>query len=301
MKRIFFVIIIFSVNHLYSIDFSFKLSPLIGFSFSNVNEFVYNNNVKSSQLEWKNYKPLIGIDADCSINNIILDFKVQSSIPVALGNVTDKDFFETEAISMYSYHNLVTDKDYSFEVNLFYKFIFSFFSMGLGLSGIYSNIKMEATDGYLQYPSENNEWTENISKDYLNGTIMSYEQSRSMAGLSFFIEKEINYFSFALTGYFYPLIRIDSIDNHFLRSIQFIDSMKKGFSFKIKQNINWKINEKYCLSFNADFNYLEAKGNTCINPLGIITHDTVELDKTSNIATTSYYDLVFTLGFVIKV
>ena len=72
--------------------------------------------------------------------------------------------------------------------------------------------------------------------------------------------------------------------------------MKKGLSFKIKPSIDWKINERYCLFFNADFNYLKAKGSTRINPLGIITHDTVELDETCG-AATSYYDLGIRNGF----
>ncbi|MBD5448092.1 MAG: hypothetical protein HDR32_10275 [Treponema sp.] len=71
--------------NLFSQKFSLHLSPLAGFSFSNINEFVYYNDKKESQLEWKNYKPLIGINAVCSIQSIVLDFKVQSSIPQRMG------------------------------------------------------------------------------------------------------------------------------------------------------------------------------------------------------------------------
>ena len=52
--------------------------------------------------------------------------------------------------------------------------------------------------------------------------------------------------------------------------------------------------------FAFDFTYLDASGKTSINPLGKIIHETTYLDENC-IATTSYYDLIFTLGFVIKI
>lgn len=302
MKKFFLaVVLVLSVNYAFSQDVVLKLRPLFGFSVSSVNELVYKNGVKESHLEWKNYKPSIGINVVCAIQNFIMDFKLQSAIPVALGNVTDKDFFtETNSISMYSWHDLITDKDYSFDFNLSYKFDLPVFIIGLGLSTIYSNIKMEATDGYLQYPVGNNVWTGNENKEYLNGTVISYEQSRFIAGFLLFLQKEYNYFAFTVTGCFYPVVRVECIDNHFLRAVQFLDYMKDGISYKIKSQVDWKINEKCCLFINADFIYLNAEGDTSINSLGIITYDTTELDETCS-AATSYYDLVFTLGFEIKI
>ena len=154
---------------------------------------VYSNNIKESHLEWHNYKPSVGINAVVSVENFICDFTVQSCIPVALGKVTDKDFFisEQNPIAMFSEHNLITDKDYSFELNLSYKFNLPILNIGLGASGIYSNTKMEAVDGYLQYPDGHKEWTGNENKDFLNGTVISYEQSRFLAGMTIFFAKGI--------------------------------------------------------------------------------------------------------------
>lgn len=294
------IILFFSVNSIFSQIINFKLCPILGFSISNVNEFVYNKDLKESHLEWKNYKPFIGINAICLIQNFIIDFKAQNAIPVTLGSVTDKDFSETNAISMYSYHNLITNKDYSFELNLSYNFIFPIFNIGLGLSGVYSNIKMEAVDGYLQYPIGNDKWTGNESKQYLNGTVISYEQSRFMLGLLISLQKQIKYFSFGLTGNFYPFVRIDCIDNHFLRSIQFLDSLQNGCAFKVKACIEWKIKNDFWLFFNTDYSFAKANGNTFINSLGIITHETTKVEENYS-AATSYYDLNLTFGFIIKI
>lgn len=279
-----------------------KISSLIGFSFSKIDEYVYKNTIKESQLEWKNFKPFIGIDVLCAIRNFFIDLKVQSAIPVTLGNITDKDFLisEENVVSMFSSHDLITDKDYSFNVDLSYKIVFPFLELGLGLSSVYSNIKMEAIDGYLQYPIGSNIWTGDENKEYINGAVISYEQSRFLLGLLAFFQKKVSVFSFVLTGVFYPLVRVNCIDNHFLRSVQFLDFMKSGFSYSIKSDCIWNINEKYKLFFSFDFIYLKANGTTCINPLGIIVYETTELDENYRVATT-FFDMSFILCFEIKI
>lgn len=172
-KKIFAIIALFLFKQAYSMDFSLQLIPSYGFSLSDISELVYENNVKESQIRWKNYKPVLGIDTECSLQNFIIDFKIHNSIPVALGNVIDKDFFldETNDISMYSEHDLITDKDYLFKLDLSYQFILPLLTVGLGLSGVYSNTKMEAVDGFLQYPSDGSSWkkTSHIKANVLLG------------------------------------------------------------------------------------------------------------------------------------
>lgn len=300
-KNILLIIYLCLISYLFSKELNFCITHLAGFSISNVNEFVYSNDIKESELEWKNYKPFIGIGSSIQINNFSLDFSVISSIPVALGNTTDKDYFITESndICMYSKHNLITDKSYSFEVNFSYKFIFSYVDLDFWVSGIYSNIKMEAIDGYLQYPTGNNIWTGKESKEYLNGTVITYEQARYLVGIQFGLLKKIRNFEFNLISYFYPITYVNCIDNHYLRTIQFLDYMKSGNAYRIKAKLLWKINEKVNLIFDTDFNYLHAQGYTYINSLGIITSNTTELGKTCSSAT-NYYDLGFSLCCLIK-
>lgn len=291
-----------SMHNISSQEIAFEITPLVGFSFSKIDELVYSNNIKESHLEWNNCKPCLGINAAFSIENFMCDFTVQSAIPVALGKVTDKDFFVSEenAISMFSEHNLITDKDYSIELNLSYKVNLPVLQMGFGVSGIYSNTKMEASDGYLQYPDGNQEWTGNENKDFLNGTVISYEQSRFFVGMTMFVQKDFSCLCFSLKGSFYPFVGVDCIDNHVLRSVQFLDSMKKGFAYSVKFNTEWKINKKNSLFLDTSFSYLTAEGNTSVNPLGIITSETKQLDKTCTVAT-NFYDLSFVLGFCINI
>lgn len=301
-KLILLFAFVLSMQNICSQNFTFEIAPLVGFSFAKIDELVYSNNIKESHLEWHNYKPFVGINAVVSVENFICDFTVQSCIPVALGKVTDKDFFisEQNPIAMFSEHNLITDKDYSFELNLSYKFNLPILNIGLGASGIYSNTKMEAADGYLQYPDGHKEWTGNENKDFLNGTVISYEQSRFLAGMTIFLQKEFSSLSFLLKGSFYPFVSDECIDNHFLRSVQFLDSMKEGFAYSVKFNADWKINKTNSLFLNTSFSYLAAEGNSFVNPLGIITSETKETDKTCTVAT-NYCDLSFVLGFLIQI
>ncbi len=302
-KKVFFEIItIFLFMQVYSVDFSFQLTPSYGFSCSDISELVYEYDMKESQISWKNYKPVLGIDTTCLIQNFIIDFKIHNSIPVALGNVTDKDFFtdETNDISMYSEHNLITDKDYLFKVDFSYEFNFSLFAMGLGLSGIYSNTKMEAVDGFFQYPLDGTAWKGYESKTELNGTVMSYEQSRYLLGLKLSLQAEIKRLIFNIICYYYPFGKVDCVDNHFLRSIQFCDSMKDIFSCNAGFKLAWKINRTYRVFAEAEYTYLRAKGNTSVNSLGVINHGTKTLDETCTVGT-NYYDLVFSVGLMINI
>ena len=301
-KLILLFAFVLSMQSISSQKFTFEIAPFVGVSFAKIDELVYSNNIKESQIEGKNYKPFVGINTVFLMQNFMCDFTVQSCIPVALGIVTDKDFFisEQNPIAMFSEHNLITDKDYLFELNLSYKFNLPVLNFGLGVSGIYSNTKMEAVDGYLQYPENHKEWTGNESKDFLNGTVISYEQSRFLAGMTIFMEKEFSCLSFLLKGSFYPFVSVECIDNHFLRSVQFLDSMKEGFAYSVKFNADWKINKTNSLFLNTSFSYLAAEGNSFVNPLGIITSETKEVDKTCTVAT-NYCDLSFVFGFLIQI
>ena len=300
-KKCFICFFVLFIENLFAQSIVFETRSRIGFSFSNIDEFVYENNIKSSHIQWKNYKPFVGFNANFSIYDIVVKFELKTAIPVALGCVIDKDFFisEQNSISLYSCHDLITDKDYSFDFEILYNFDCNILNLGIGLSAGYSNVKMEATDGYLQYPIDNNEWNGKESKNNLNGTVITYEQSRFVAGLSFLLQKKSGKFGFLFGYCFYPITKIECIDNHFLRSVQFIDNLKAGFAYKINLCIDFTIKNDVGLFLYTEFSSLKSKGNTFANPLGVITHNTIGLDQTCT-AGTNYYDLGISLGYIIK-
>ena len=61
-----------------------------------------------------------------------------------------------------------------------------------------------------------------------------------------------------------------------------------------------KIKNDFWLFFNTDYSFAKANGNTFINSLGIITHETTKVEENYS-AATSYYDLNLTFGFIIKI
>lgn len=290
------------VFDIFSYDNGFSLTVGLDFSKGTVSEYVFEDGIRESQLDWHSMRPQTDMDIVWKFNGFKIDFRAKTVFPVALGYITDRDFFLTDAneLAKFSYHDLITDKDYLFALNLSYAFDFDIFKVGIGFGGFYSNIKMETDDGYLQYPASGEVWTGNEEKDFLNGTAISYEQARYALGFSLSFEKDFsNRFSFCLSGTYYPLVKADAIDNHFLRSTQFYDSMKKGFSADINALLEWKINDMQGIYFSAGYNCFKAFGNTNVNPLGIITHNTQSAPDSCTVAT-ECHDMTFAIGMKFK-
>lgn len=308
----FFYLFIFSAAKIFSfsfndfmdfLDLEFSFKSDVSMSSNILYEKVFENGTKASELRWMGFSPVISVGLETLINSsYYLGFSISSSIPTQIGNVTDKDFFinEKNNISKYSEHNVITDKDYCLSLDSFYVFSlpFSKIDFMLGISGLYSNLKMETDDGYLQYPSGNMAWTGNEEKEYINGTAVSYEQSRIFAGFGFGIsskKESLRYFTFSLMGYCYPIVYISAIDNHFLRLTQFCDLMNKGFSARLKGDITLRISKKFALYTNLIFTFATASGSTYTNSIGLITQNTTE--SSSYTASTLYFNPMVTLGF----
>ncbi|CAM4298702.1 omptin family outer membrane protease [Treponema peruense] len=298
MKKVFFLLVfVLYANH-YVSGISFQICPFSGFEFGNISELVYENNVEVSELEWTQITPYIGITTKINLWNFLFDFTIKNAIPVALGRITDKDFSNAGSsyVSLYSEHNLITDKDYLFDLNIVYLFKINKLVAGLGISGFYSNLKMEAVDGYLQYPDDNTVWTGTENKDYLNGTSISYEQQKFAGGFYSIVQTNLQKFNLAFSFNIYPFIKVDCIDNHFFRSIQFLDNMTIGYCYRVNVIADWKISKNCILFFSVDYFYLEAFGTTSINPLGQINYGTRET-KDSNNSATNESNFNFKAGF----
>ena len=96
-----------------------------------------------------------------------------------------------------------------------------------------------------------------------------------------------------------PMIRIFAIDNHFLRSIQFCDSMERGDGFDGRLFVNWKVHDRVFFHLNCECRYLKASGYSKKNAIGVVLQNTVDLEKQCTVVTESY-DLIFKLGLILR-
>lgn len=301
----FFVKLYFFGESLNLTTSQFFLTSAICCNSISIYENVFENNEKSSELKWDSISPCILCSIGYSYKGFSSVLAVDSAIPIECGKMTDKDFFlnGTGAISLFSRHDVITDKDYSFILDLNYSRRISSFFFSLSLRGLYSNIKLESDDGYLQYPAENKEWNGTEKTEPLNGTAVTYEQSRFIAGFGVQIGSiwgKNDRFKCCFSFLYYPFVQIKAIDNHFLRMTQFCDLMKTGDGFDFELSLRILINEKLNIKTSFMDAVINANGETYINSIGIITQSTTKSSNTCSVST-KYNKLSFTLGLVYKI
>ncbi len=297
-----FLLLLISVP-VFSQKFNLDFISKLGMSSSGICELVFEDGFKASELDWRSYSPIISLNSVISICNFIFNFSFFTSIPVALGFMIDKDFFQNVngQISKYSEHGVIVNKNYSFSLDFFYGILLKRYELQLGFVGTYSNIKLESDDGFLQYPKNKTPWTGAEEKEYLNGCVISYEQSRLLGGVSFnLVSRHFERFGFGGGISFFPFVYIKAIDNHFLRAIQFCDLMPTGMGGAIKLFTSFMVLKNLNISTDFMFQYAEAFGTTRVNSIGIITQDTTLFPDNVRV-NTRYFDLSLTLGFCYKI
>jgi outer membrane protease len=136
----------------------------------------------------------------------------------------------------------------------------------------YQNRKCSAMDGYLQYPViEGDPWTGEEAEQPVQGTVISYEQSlwSPNVGLKviFFIHDRI---LLGLDFLWIPYIFADSLDSHFLRSVQFYDTLRGGYGLRFAGSVNY-FPQKSDLGMFVRLGYEknEVYGNTSSSSIGI--------------------------------
>lgn len=234
----------------------FELSVGGGIRSSKVQEFVYKDDYTLSRLDWNvPLIPVLNIAGRFDIFHAILDLSVASAIPVKLGSMQDYDWLgdDKAKYTNFSDHELIVNKLYDLEVKTGYDFNLQNFGIPVDLSIIpqigflYRNQKYEAYNGYTQYASSGEYWSDSIEKKYISGSCITYDIASYMPFVSLESEYAIDSsWRVKVFGRFFPYIYSASIDNHYLRLSQFNDYMKKGLGFLVGTEASWK---KLSLSF----------------------------------------------------
>ncbi len=270
-------------------------------------ELVFENNKKISLLEWETpFLPAISFRNQLGLSNFVFDIFYSSAIPVKMGTMCDYDYIlgTSNNISNFSKHELFVDKDFSVGTNFGWKslcFEKIFFIPNIGFS--YTNKKFSAQNGYLQYPQNGNSWTGNEDKENLLGTVISYEQSiwTISVGMKFGL-KITEDFQFGLETKYYPYVHIDSIDSHFLRQVQFYDSMKKGCGGKLIFDINafpFQTNKELGLKISCIYEKISCRGLSYFANIGLSSSSFTKLDNVVSGLDSEYFSIsvgiIFTL------
>jgi len=257
------------------VDFIFDT----GFRAGTTKEFVYEGEKRISRLDWSDrIVPVVGFTGQIEAYNFILSLGITSAVPVLSGEMEDYDYLIPNSAepSLYSWHDLYLDKDFSCRIEGGYKFQLKDWRLTPSAGFKYINRKWTASDGFLQYPITGT-WTGNEPKKNLNGQVISYEQAVWFPYLT--LELGYNHtfnneskIQIAVHGAIYPYICAETNDIHFLRDKQFYDSLRGGLGWKYGVIIRFYPKNVNGLGFILHSGYEtinNVKGVTSANDTGI--------------------------------
>jgi outer membrane protease len=286
---IIFLILIFKFS-VYSeqqnrLNISFEFQA--GFVNGNTREYVFENDKCISRLDWdEKYSPYFAFEAKVYFLNVLFFGSIASVIPDKCGYMEDYDFLisGSDTPSHYSKHDayldkhIITSTGLGYNINIFNRLSFIPFA---GFE--YQNRKWSAQDGYLQYPVGGSAWTGLESKQAVKGSVISYEQMLYYPYVGMEIVFSINeMFDFSCEGAYYPIVNVETIDNHYLRLKSFYDTMENGIGYKAGIGLIIYINraEKspaYGLNISYEqFSVMNGSTSSCI--IGV-TDDTYMVDE----------------------
>jgi len=217
-----------------------SIQTLTGVFFGSMTEYVYEKNESHelSRLNWQeHFVPYIGIKPQLNIGGFFINALLLSAIPVKSGiisgTVRDYDYEQlpdTE-LTNFSQHDALTEKHFELSPSLGWEFkIGKVFSFSPFAGFVYRNRKWNAANGYLQYPDDDEAWNADIPKEYLSGTIITYEESTWFPSAGLKLDFNIKgIFYIALKGAYYPYLNVETTDTHVLTWTAYYDKMSGGW------------------------------------------------------------------------
>jgi len=273
-----------------------------GFRNGTTKEFVYEEEKCISRLDWNDkIVPTAGFFGQIEVYNFFLKLGITSAIPVMSGVMEDYDYLipNDSEPSHYSCHDLYLDKDFSCNIEGGYKFQLINWYITPSVGFKYFNRKWTASDGYLQYPIAGS-WTGNEQKINLNGPVISYEQAvwypyaTLELGYNHAFPNESK-IQIAIQGAIYPYICAETNDIHFLRNMQFYDSLRGGIGWNYGVTIGF-----YPQNLNGVGFTLYTGGEFINNVKGTTSSNNTGINDGSLIITEGYSGKIEITQFYVK-
>jgi hypothetical protein len=167
-------------------------------------------------------------------------------------------------LTKYSQHTAHIDFHFDGSVKIGYTWRVQKWRFSPALGFLYRTRKWSASDGYLQYGYFSTGYpsyvTGNEQKRNLFGTSISYEQTMYIPFIDFEVGFRLNeQFEFMLDGSVYPYMWIHSLDNHFLKGVQYYDLMNGGIGGTARLSVLWRPSfaaNRFAFRLNVGFEYI---------------------------------------------
>jgi outer membrane protease len=265
--------------------YTFSFSPSFGFKYGSSEEIVYESSksdVVISKLIWE-ISPLFYFGGAFDFHlrepmrrrGFFANATVQAGIPAQTGDMTDSDWLTPDnGLSHFSSHTNFTDRAWFVDIKA---------GMSLPVRNIirlqffaaisYMGLKWTARDGYTQYADQIGNtgtyrpWNPSLQKNELHGDVISYEQNWLIfsPGISAHIPF-LKYFETGLYLQIAPLIYCSDLDKHYLRNLNFAESMWGGFMLEPECEIVFSPYDWLGLSLHFSYRFIggEVRGSTVV-------------------------------------
>ena len=241
-------------------DFSFSVSTALTLMYGNINEYVFDDKGKASELSWE-MKPLLLVGT--KITGIVGCFKLEGSLFYAInedtGSIRDYDWnTSTGVMTNYSKHNIKQRGSIFSDANISYMYCLNekyFFFPGAGIK--FNNIQLTAEDGYLEYPPGS-------SREDVYGKGIIYEQKYLIPYFGAGVQYTEKQFNVSMSFYYSQFVRCNARDSHVKRDIDFYDEIKNGKFYNLKGDVALMITDRTSVSLNCGWTYIPlSKGSSC--------------------------------------
>ena len=280
MKKVFLIILLISIlPALFCEGYRFSIEPFYGVRSGTLYEYSYyvqegRADYKISQLEW-HFRPamLMGGTICSAYGPFEFSTTVLGMNHIQNGVLYDWDFenFDGKA-TKFSEHRAELSASLEASGNIAFRFNFDENFSLAPFAGInYNHMNWDAYDGYSQYAQGTGYWNENLPKTPVTGKVISYSNTMwyPTAGLqmqtSFF-----NFISIQAGFSASPYIYANSVDQHWRRDLEFVDTMRKGYGFFGDIKINVSFLKYHTFSFFASGQTIQnVKGKTELRQIGV--------------------------------
>ncbi len=267
------------------------MGTLAGIEYGMAKEFVYFSSstasyYKVSELDWP-LQPAYYSGARLSLrtrHGLSAELSLRAAIPTRVGYMEDFDYLNGDGIlTNYSHHSSYLERSLGARADLGWRLpVTSEFALTPYARFAVMDIKWSARDGYYQYPPQTSPpysyWNASDPKTYLYGPIAYYEQIYLIPAVGVHGEYRANpKLSFAASLAFSPLVWINDIDNHLLRSLTFYDAMALSTYFEPSVSLSFRPSTRMELTFDLAYLSVVSPSN------GTITTE----DTTTGTQTTS--------------
>jgi len=236
----------------------FTISPGFSLLYGTVNEYVFINGRKGSELKW-DVKPLVMAGTEIAYNHS--NFDIKGSLLFAInehtGKIKDYDWNDSGDLSHFSSHSVSQSGtlfynmmlSYHLEINREFEFV-----PGFGIR--FNRIQLTAEDGYLEYPPG----SPPVST-YGKGII--YEQRYLIPYSGGVLSYGGDVFKLSAGLFFSPFLYCNARDSHVKRDIDFYDSIKMGKYYNIRAYLEYSYSERVSLTLESAYTYIPlVKGDS---------------------------------------